>query len=132
MHPVAPEDSHRAPRGDGPSPSVSTASSLISPKDSSDLHVHGILAASNRSQSIAIIAVAGLPPTLVRIGDELLDWRVVAIEPDKVQLSRNQKSVSISVDSTSRQSTAVVSPPLHRPSAAFQQGARVDGVPGLD
>jgi len=126
---VVPANSIRTPSS--ASQSAETASKLPSPKSRSDLHVSGILGASNPSQSIAIITVAGRPPTLVRVGDELFDWRVVEIESDKVQLSRNKESISISVEATAKQIPSMDSPapPLK---TSFHEGPRVTGVPGLD
>ncbi|MBK9444050.1 MAG: hypothetical protein IPN53_23275 [Comamonadaceae bacterium] len=128
-HRAVPDKSATAALGN--SQSVTTASRLISPKDRSDLQVNGILGASNRSQSIAIITVAGRPPTLVRAGDELFDWRIVEIESDKVKLRRDQEIISISIDSVAQQIPSMESsaPPIRPP---FQAGPQVAGVPGLD
>lgn len=101
-----------------------------------DLQISGIVRVSVPGQSIALISVAGLPPTIVREGDLFFDWHVLNISPYKVQLRRQDETVGIFVTEPTHYGgkpatlgTAGVAP---APASGFRAGPRVAGVPGLD
>lgn len=111
------------------------ASGSTSSKGQSELRVSGILGASDQMRSIALVNVAGLPPALIRVGDEFFGWQVVEIGTDEVQLRRDEENVRIPVNAPAKpdlKHTPSMDSSEAQKGAIFYAGPRVAGVPGVD
>jgi hypothetical protein len=115
--------------------SHSLMTTSTSSKDGSELRVSGILGFSDHGRNVALLAVAGLSPMIVRQGDQVFDWQVVDIAPDEVQLRRNDETIRIPVDAPvdiNHKDIALTVTSEMPVKANFYPGPRVAGVLGLD